>query len=270
MAGFHVLAGMPRSGSTLLANVLDQNPDVHVSSTSCLPSLLASCSMVLSKSPELKSELIRDREGTMDRMREALTGLTRGWYHEHQGKVIIDKSRLWNQHLRLFQWLFPESRMICVVRDLRAVVGSIERHHATTGVLDDSESPVGKTLFARVGGLMDASGVVGQPLNGIEDLIRRRPEEVYFLKYEDLVEHPKTEMMRLYEDLGWDPFEHDLEAVENTTGKDVDGLYLHKYPHEGEGKVQKFEPDWDRWVSPDIAAQLINNYPGYNTTFNYK
>jgi sulfotransferase len=272
MRSFHVLCGLPRSGSTLLANALDQNPAIHVSPTSALAPMIAAASNVASRAPEFKSELIRDRAAAERRLGAALRAIAEGWYGAEQAPVILDKSRLWNHHLRLFQWLFPEGRMIVMVRDLRAILGSIEKQHARTAVLDDSDTAYGKTLFARANALFAADGMIGQCINGVEDMLRRKEscgKTVYIVKYEDFVAKPKKTIRDLYDDLGLEPFEHDFDDVRNTTGLDVDGLYLHKYPHEGSGKVEVREPDWRKWVSPDLGQQLLSQFPGYNRAFGY-
>ena len=58
----NVICGLPRSGSTLLCNILNQNPDFHASSTSPLAQTLGALSQFLSTSPEVKSDLYNDRK----------------------------------------------------------------------------------------------------------------------------------------------------------------------------------------------------------------
>ena len=62
MESFNVVCGLPRSGSTLLCNLLNQNPEVYASSTSIVPVILGSTSNIISNSPEFKSLLIRNRK----------------------------------------------------------------------------------------------------------------------------------------------------------------------------------------------------------------
>lgn len=266
---FHVICGLPRSGSTLLANVIDQREDVHVSATSCLPAVLAHCSRVWTEAPELKSELIRNRMTTEARMRYALHGLVNGWYHDVRDRVVFDKSRLWNHHVRLLEWLYPDAHMIVVVRDLRSVLASLEKQHARTAIFDAANTPQEKTLFHRSNGYFSPDGLVGSCIDGVEDMLRRRPDNVHFVRYEDFVKRPKTTLRELYEDIGMTDFEHDFDDVKNTTGTDVDGLYLHKFPHYGEGKVEERADEWERWVSDDLSQQLTAKYRGYNSAFKY-
>jgi hypothetical protein len=254
--------------------VLAQNPAFHVSPTSALPIMLAAAAHVATRAPEVKSELIRDRLATEERLGDALRGLAEGWYRDQgdAGQIVIDKSRAWSSHLRLFQWLYPGRRMLVMVRDLRAVLGSIERQHALTGVFDDAETPQAKTLFARATSLFGDDGVIGQCIHGIEDLIRRKDSAacVHVVRYEDFVSDPGATLRALYAHLEVEPYGgHDFERVANTTGLDVDGLYLHKFPHQGHGAIENRPPDWSEWVSADIAEQITAQFAGFNKAFGY-
>ena len=53
----HVITGLPRAGSTLMQNVLAQNPKFKVTSTSELPSIISEISKIWSNSLEIKNYL---------------------------------------------------------------------------------------------------------------------------------------------------------------------------------------------------------------------
>ena len=92
---FNVIGGLPRSGSTLLCNILNQNPKFHASSTSMITPVLNTMSNMLSKSTEIKGELQKDRKKTEERMRQLLRGVVEGWYKDYD--VVFDKCRGWRQ-----------------------------------------------------------------------------------------------------------------------------------------------------------------------------
>lgn len=271
MRAFHAIAGVPRSGSTLLANLLNQRPDAYASSTSHVPQALNALSMLAGTSPEVKSALIHGRARTDAGLAAAMRGYVEGWYvGETRGdRVVFDKSRLWNHSARLFETLWPEGVIVVCVRDLRDVLASAEKQHARTALYDDSPNPLAKSLLGRADALFGPEGVIGQAVLGVDDLLRRKPASVHVVKYEDMIAHPKTTMAALAEECGLEPFAHDFENVK-ATAEDVDGLYLHKWPHVGSGKVAAPAGSWREWVSDDIAQQVLLRYPGYSTTFGYK
>lgn len=267
MKAFHVLAGLPRAGTTLLENILNQNSAIYASSTSHLPLVLASMTSVHTRSSEIKASSINDRDDTFERLRAAMRGYCEGWYRGR--KIVFDKSRVWNHHADLLRWIWPDAKILLCVRDLRHIFASVERRHAETAVFDVAENVLEKTAFHRADSMFAPEGIIGQPLNGIEDLMRRRPGNVKLIRYEDLVSDPREMLQSVYEFVELDAFDHDFENIENSAG-DVDALYMHKFPHDGCGPVRKPDRDWHRWVSDDIASLIMNKFQAYNEHFRYK
>lgn len=265
---FHFIGGLLRSGSTLTCNIFNQNPSCYVSSTSPLSGPISAAQAVWSASAEIKGMLVKDRALTYTRMQRSLRGLAEGWYAHRSEPVILDKSRAWNFSAALLADLWPDAKIVTIVRDLRSIIGSIEKRHVETAILDDAKDFAHRTLFERVSGMLQATHPVGTALMGVEDLIRRQPPNWIWVRYEDLCEDPANVMRGLYERLGEEYFEHDFLNVKNVA-EDVDELYNLKFPHQGDGPVRKPQPDdWVRWISPDIEAH-INTFTVYSQFFGY-
>lgn len=267
----HAIAGMPRSGSTLLCNVLNQNPDFHASSTSCVAQTVRQISGLWSRSPEIKTELVADKEGTEERMVRSVRALVTAWY-EGKAKVCFDKGRFWNLNAAILHQLFPEAHIFVCVRDLRAIFASIEKQHAKNPMLDDAGNEIELTTYNRADRLFSPQGMLGAQIMGIEDLLRRRFGFVHPIQYETFVANPQLIIDRIYADIGEEPFKHNFEHVENTASEKHggDALYLNKFPHEGEGPVERREEDWREHVSPDIAQLVMAKFRGYNQAFGYQ
>lgn len=270
MKSFHVITGLPRSGSTLLCNILNQNPRFHASSTSVICQTLATISTLWSNSAEIKSDLVREPERTEIRMKSAMHALVKDWYSLDDGaEIVFDKSRGWGHSCLLLKHLFPEAKIITMVRDPRAVFGSVEKQHRKNPILDHATNAQEKEIYNRADQMMSKDGIIGGPITGVMDLSRRKLDGTLFIQFENLVKNPGHVMRQLYIDLDEEPFEHDFEDVKNTA-TDVDALYLNKFPHEGSGKVQGPDPDeWREFVAPDLASQIMQVYPQYNQTFGY-
>ena len=270
---FHAIAGLPRSGSTLLCNLLAQNPHFSPSSTSCMPQLLAGMSQFWAQQPEVKSEIHNDPDGTHDRMREAMRGVIRGWYgsepeFDAEGTVVFDKSRAWGHHAELLADVWPSARIIVCVRDLRDVFASIERQHRKTPAINDSPDPYGRTLYGKADRMFAATGIIGAPLQGIEDMLRRQ-SNIVAIAYEWLASAPEDALRRLYAAIGEPYYDgHDFGNVENQA-TDLDALYLNKFPHEGSGAVSPPSDHWGDVVPPDIAQTIMGRFPAYNRAFGY-
>lgn len=216
-------------------------------------------------SPEIRSDLAADREGTEDRMARALGAVVGAWY---PGDVVaLDKSRAWLHHVPLLRAVAPDARMIVCVRDLRGILASVEKQNAANLPIL-SENP-DRTLAGRATAMMSPGGLIGGPLAGVEDALRRRWDNVVIVQYEQLAASPALVLERLYSELGLDYYDHDFDAVENQA-TDLDVQYLHKFPHEGKGRVEPHDPDeWQRWVSGDIASEIMAQHRGFCVAFGY-
>ena len=118
----HFISGLPRSGSTLLAALLRQNPALHAGITSPVSSMLGA----------MLAEMSAGNEGSVffDTAQRAavLRGLFDNYYHAiHPSRTPFDTSRGWTARIDLLARLFPEARMICCVRPIPWIIDSVER-----------------------------------------------------------------------------------------------------------------------------------------------
>ncbi len=271
-ARFHVVTGLPRAGSTLLCNLLSQNPRWQASSTSPLPSLLRVIQQFLSNSPEVKSELAADQHQTELRVTRMLRNIVGDWYSDTatQKDVVFDKSRMWTSQAQILEHTFPGARMLCCVRDLRGVFGSIEKQHARFPAFGSVDTPLDSTVLQRADKMFSPTGLVGMPVHGVMDLVSRKWPNMTVVQYEYLVSEPEQCMRSIYSSLKEPWFKgHDFDNVESVA-TDLDALYLNKFPHDGSGKVAPPEPkEWEKYVPDSVSKLIMDRYPEYNRAFGY-
>jgi hypothetical protein len=105
-------SSLPRSGSTLLQNIIGQNPDFYVTPTSGVLELLYAARHNYTNSPEFQAQ---DQQTMEDGFRGFCKGGFEGFYKNITNKpYVIDKSRGWgyykislnffNQNRKLFVW----------------------------------------------------------------------------------------------------------------------------------------------------------------------
>jgi sulfotransferase len=265
----NVIGGLPRSGSTLLCNILNQNPAFYASSTSCLPGIISMMISVWSNSPEFKGLLADNQQEANARLRRSIQSFCESWYQRGDGKnVIFDKSRGWNHNIMAFKSIFPEGKALITVRDLKNVMASVEKQHSKMPLLDNANSPIAKSLFRKAEEMLSPNGMIGAPLEGVLDLVRRQ-QDVLFIRYEALASRPAAVMQEVYAYLEEPFFEHDFNNVKNTA-KDLDVVYNFKYPHKGSGKITppKLE-EYKLYMNPEVANAIDSAFPAYNSYFGY-
>lgn len=208
----HFLSGLPRSGSTVLAAILNQNPQTHVSTTSGLGAALDALASAWHREPLLeKNDLDRKK------LANAMRGLINGYYDEVTDKpVVIDKARNWPLPVvvsAMSQVLEHKPRIIATVRSVPDCMASFVRVAKPTD-LDD---------FVHNSGL---AGHLKTSYQVLQAGYQVDPECFLFVEYEDLLADPRTQLNRIHDFLGLDPFEYDLERIDGSTVKEDDeGLH---------------------------------------------
>jgi len=210
--GIHFISGLPRSGSTLLAGILRQNPRFHAGMTTPVGAMYLA----------LEGAMSRRNEGAVFinevQRRDVLKGLFASYYDAiEKDKVVFDTNRIWCTKLPALTQLFPNARVICCVRDVPWIMDSFERlvrknAFELSGIFGFEP---GSTVYTRVNRLATSDGVVGYALDALkEGFFGEQAMRLVLLEYEALVRAPKSALELLYGFLGEPPFEHDFDNVE--------------------------------------------------------
>ena len=208
---YHFISGLPRSGSTLLAAVLRQNPRFHSDMSSPVGGLFNS----------LLNDMSAKNEGSMfidDAQRKRiLHGLFDNFYADHDAEVVFDTNRMWCTKLPALKDLFPESKVIACVRSVSWIVDSIERLVRKNAFQPSSifGYQAGGTVYTRANGVAGADGLVGFAFDALKEAVfgEEAPERLCLLRYESLTANPKAAMSEIYQFLGEPAFEHDFENI---------------------------------------------------------
>lgn len=122
-----LVSGLPRAGSTLLCNVLAQNPRVAVTATSGLLEVLNHIRTGWHQWIEMRA---MDPNERIERLQTVLHAATYGYFAreiETGARYIFDKSRGWNGYLPLAQFVLGyKPKVLVPVRDVRDVLASFE------------------------------------------------------------------------------------------------------------------------------------------------
>ncbi len=209
--GVHFISGLPRSGSTLLAAILRQNPGIHAGMSSPVASLLLALLRQMSQENEAAPFIDDDqREGVLRAVVEA--------FYARLGaeRTVLDTNRVWCAKLPLLARLYPDAKVIACVRDVGWIMDSFERV-IRANPLEPSRMfgfDPGGTVYSRVAGLGAGDGTVGFALNALrEAFFGAEAGRLLLLAYETLTREPGRAMAAVYDHLGLPPFDHDFADV---------------------------------------------------------
>ncbi len=254
MKSIHFISGLPRSGSTLLAAILRQNPDVSATVSSPVFSLVNGLLPRLSNANEFNIFLDDAARARV------LRGLFESYYTETGNPLIFDTNRNWTAKLPLLLTLFPDAKFVCCVRSIVEILQSFERL-ITSNPLQLSQMvnyDPDASVYTRTDALMLASGVVGVALNGLKEAFYGPySDRLLLLSYKTLASRPKASLDAIYDFVGQPRFIHDFDAVAYAT-PDYDARLGLPGLHDVRARVEIRPPHIT--LPPDIVARFGGTY----------
>lgn len=262
---FFFLSGLPRSGSTLLASILNQNPDIY-----CSPEETMICDLLyntfgyITNSPHFNSQ--PNPVGKYNICKSIIIS----YYQNRKENYIIDKCSSWGvpENLKLItNYITKDVKIICTVRPILEVLASFislfERNKNVPNFADEHIKYNKRYLYrtlndARCDELMRMNGPIDHALYSISNLKKNHPNMIHLVEYDDLVSNPQSTINKIYQFLNLDFYEHDFINIENP--KEIDWKY-YKIPdlHYVRKKVEKKSPN----VKDVLSEYVISKYSNY-------
>jgi sulfotransferase len=209
---FHFISGLPRSGSTLLAALLRQNPRFYAGMSGPVASLFEGVVAQVSAGSELSSMVDDEQRARI------LKGLFDSYYAKHDEEVIFDTNRAWTAKMPALMQLFPESKLICCVRDIAWIMDSMERQFRGNAFENTRlfNTPAERaTVYTRIEALAHANRLVGFPYHALREACwGENAEQLVIIDYDLLVSRPEDVVRLIYEFIGEEPYDHDFEKVD--------------------------------------------------------
>lgn len=256
-------SSLPRSGSTLLQNLLAQSPSNHCTPTSDLIELLVQARNSYGNFDAFKAQ---GKMQVTPRIRKMLKGMLEGYYADCQDKTVYEKSRGWIAYIELLEEILERPvKVIVCIRDIREVVASFERLHRTNQ-LTKADAPHPQyfecqSIEGRARCLLSQDAVVGLSLVRLRDAINRGlRDRLVIVPYSQLVADPVATVMQVSMAVGSTPFLCDPSNVEQRTHEDdsVHGMKLHdvRTVVSREGST-----DWRDYLPEALGDYLHEQYP---------
>ena len=206
----HFISGLPRSGSTLLAALLRQNPRFQAGITSPLCGLFAG----------LLNGMAAEGAGGISEAQRArvLRGLLDSYYADAEDKdAVFDTNRMWTARLPALVALDPNVKLVCMVRNVAWIMDSIERLVRANALLPSRLFGEAErtNVYARVDALAARDRLVGAAWSALKEAFYGGDaEHLLIVEYDYLARAPARVMALIYRFLGEEGFAHDFDNVE--------------------------------------------------------
>lgn len=257
-----LMAGLPRSGSTLLMNVLAQNPRFHPTPTSGLLGVLMAIRDHFNENPLFKIMSAKEREMILHNV---MSYALQGYFANVDEPICLDKNRTWLNCLEVIAPLVggrQKVKVLLTVRDVRDVCASFENLYRRTMPVSKIPQEKGenglkaKTALGRLEIFTNDDQPIGFSFNVIRDAFTRGwAGNMLLIEYEALTTSPGSVMNEVYKFLEEDLFDHDFNNVEQVTQED-DSIHGFLDLHTIRNKV---EPSTPRWPSTYDATVLSSD-----------
>ena len=271
MQQLHYCLGLPRTCSSVIMNILNENPRFFTTGTCPLPYYVYTCRDITSNVSEF---LALDKDVLNDAYMNFLRQGIRGWFESMTDKpVVISKSRVWAEYLNHTLKFNPNSKYLYIVRDLRDIICSFESLMDKYPVVKNGENeqfqhePFEKRIEMYC---TEGMANLGRPLQMVPHVVevaRKYPDNFFILRHEDFNQNPREMLRMVYEFLGEEYFEHDFDNIPPSDYYEHDTVYRSMVQHKTGTKLRKLEPRWPNVLTKEQSDMIIKNNLFFYKTF---
>jgi sulfotransferase len=262
MKTLHFTSGLPRACSTLLQNLLSQNPRVHTTGSSPLHEI-GYIARTVFQTEEAKAVTGPVMETMFESYVKA--GCEGAFDKLTERPVVVDKCRSYIGHLDQLFRIWPDAKVLIPVRDVRGILCSMEkkwRDHPGPRNAVEIQSPSNWTTVEKRAQGWLAAPPVGIALERLHECKSRFADKVLFVHAEDLSSKPAQTMARVWKYLGEEFDGHDFENVAQYT-EEVDVGWPYG-DHVIRSSVKPLVPSWHDIYGRQFSETLNQKFSWVN------
>jgi len=260
---YYFMSGLPRSGSTLLSALLNQNPRFYSGPSSPVVPTMVALEQSLSND-ELYLAYPKQPQAA-----KIISSVLENWYSDVEKPVIFDKNRSWVNRLHYIPGYFGiEPKILYPVRNIADILTSfisMYRRNPYTGqgripFLDEMliKSNVPLSDDNRCEALCSPMGIVGASYNGLKQVFAQGKEKhVHLIEYDDLINQPEETMRKIYDFLGEEYFQHNFEKIENIHRENDQMVYGLPDMHDVRSTLSKVSSNPEEVLSKATLAKCV-------------
>lgn len=251
----HFISGLPRSGSTLITNILKQNPLIHGEAVSSLSSLFGTVNSVWN-GIEANQEY-----NNPEAKKNVLYSMLHGYYRHINKPVIFDKERGWIPLIAQVEAVLEKQvKIVVCVRNPAEILSSFERLRKENPLFfsrPDASLREGSNIASRAYYYAGPEGPLGMAHHSLKDAITMGYlDRLLFVDYNRFCSTPKSQMKRIYDFFELPQFEHNFNKIEQEE-------HYNDLPV-GLSGLHKIKPSIDRTTVNCVEYLGLQLYEQYN------
>lgn len=263
------LTGFGRSGSTLLLNILNQNPIFQCGDDSEIGNLLYTSASFIQQN--ISHFQLNNKEVEKCFINYCNAGVN-AWVDTicDDNKIFIDKSRHWTKFLDLYFKIIEDTKVVFTIRDLRGVVNSFEKIRCKSLYynkdLESHRVTNESAIFQRSMESLSIEWIESAILASKVIMETQFPnkDKIHFCRYEDLTKNPNEELDKIYQFLELPKFLHNFNNIEQKSFND--NPYLPWGDHKIQSKVTHKEEKYE-FLDKETEKFIISNYKWFYELF---
>ena len=205
---------MPRSGNTLFASVMNQNPDIAATPNSITLEIMKDVFLLKNTDVFLNYPDHKSLDNVLDTIYDT-------YYKDWPQRIIIDRGPVMTPgNITLIQKYFKKPfKVIVLLRDLIDVLASYVKWYTENSSAFINRLNL-KTDDEKISRLMNKEGAIAKDLEAIKNAYNY-PELCHFVKYNDMVNNPEQEFRKIYKFIDEPYFNHRFSNLDQVS---VNGL----------------------------------------------
>lgn len=211
----YFISGLPRSGATMIAYILNQNPKIHSEPVSSLSGIFSSIwSAWNTYEPNVEFNNQQAKIGV-------LTSVLEGYYKHIDKPIVFDKDRTWVSKIGLIEAVTGKKvKILCPVRNPAEILASYEKIRRSNPLeFTRADQTLRETtnIAARAYFFSGPNGNLGVAHTAIRDaIIEGYLDRMLFIDYNRFCNSPRSQTKRIYDFFELPEFTHDFTNIEQT------------------------------------------------------
>lgn len=267
------MAGLPRSGNTLLSAILNQNPEIYVSPLSIVPDLMYGCYKEVADNQHFKIS------PDIPKFYSAVNGIIHNYYADVEKPIVIDRQKAWANPINLEmlkKHITPRPKILFTVRPTLEIVASFlhlyESENVEVPTIDQDMNKNSYAGFfykdrieARCEWLLRPSGQIDTGLLGVANLGKpENRQDGHFIEYDNLIRNPQETMNAIYDFLELSPYNHNFDKIEKINVDNDEAADLSPNTHLVKSRLTRPDYDFTELLPKSILARYgnLDNWKG--------